>query len=44
MLQKEVRRGDEGKGGSGERCVNIGWKGRPGLAMVMAAETGSPCG
>lgn len=42
MLWMEVESVGGRRGGVDEKCVNLGWKGRHGLAVVVAAEGGSP--
>lgn len=42
MLWMEVERVGGRRGGGGEKCVNLGGRGRHGLAVVVAVERGSP--
>lgn len=40
MLWMELERIGGRRGGGGERCVNLGWKGRHRLPVIVAAERG----
>lgn len=42
MLWMEGESVGSRRGGGGERCVTLGWQGRHGLAVVVAAERGNP--